>query len=344
MPHLEMQLTGHRRFDAVTAPDPDIPPGAVLVEVAAANLCPTDVKKWDDRELGERLRGRGLVLGHEFAGTIVATGDGVIDLAVRDRVTVDPVLRCGSCPSCASGRPEFCTALLGLGAAAGDPVACAPLGGGFAERVVVPAGNVLPLPDSVDFAAGSLVEPLADVMNSLETARLLPGDTAAVIGLGPMGLLHVEALLDAGIEVVGVDLREDRLAVARSLGAAAVLPSALGEADVVFVVAGGGGYVPSVQLGLERLAPGGRLVLFSSAPSGTLLPFDSNRVHYRRQQVLGVVGFERRHALEAIGLLSRGAISVDVLRTPSVPLRDLQTAFEGVADPGVLKAAIEFGS
>jgi threonine dehydrogenase-like Zn-dependent dehydrogenase len=285
-----------------------------------------------------------------MAGEVVEVAFDVVGTRVGDRVAIDPVLRCGECAACAAGHTEFCNSLLGVGAAAGDPVACARLreeegiGGGFAERLIVPAANCIPLPDDLDFEAAALVEPLADVMHSIEAARLAPGDMTAVMGLGPMGLLHVEALLHAGHRVIGVDLREDRREIVTSLGATAVHPDDLTMVDAVFVTAGGGGYAPATTTALDHLAPGGRVVLFSSAPTGTLLPVDTNRIHYKRQSMLGVVGFDRRHADDAIRVLRGGGITVDVIRQPRVALADIGSAFQHVLDPGVLKTAIDISA
>ncbi|WES62808.1 alcohol dehydrogenase catalytic domain-containing protein [Microbacter sp. GSS18] len=347
--HLQLRLTGHRQVEAVEVPDREPGPGQVRVRVAAASLCPTDVKKWNDAALAERLDGAPLVLGHEFAGVVDAIGDDVESVSLGDRVAVDPVLRCGACRWCLGGKPGHCTALLGIGAAAGDAAECAGLArtigitGGFEESTIVPAGQLIPLADGVSMAAGALVEPLADVVHAVRAARVRPGERAAVIGLGPMGLLHVEVLAAAGAEVTGVDLREDRNDVCRDLGSPAVTPDGLEETDVAFVVAGGGGYAPALELALDRLAPGGRVVLFSSAPRGVVVPIDTNRIHYRRQQMIGVVGFDPEDAERAVELLARGAVSVDRIRTPRVSLADAQAAFENVTGPGVLKAAIDFG-
>ncbi|WOF22986.1 alcohol dehydrogenase catalytic domain-containing protein [Microbacterium betulae] len=349
MTHLQMELSGHRALRAVEAETPRPGPGHVLLAVEAASLCPTDVKKWDDAALAERLGGRGLVLGHEFAGTVVETSDGD-EALLGMRAAVDPVLRCGACRACTTGRPGLCTSLLGIGAAAGDPVACAGLAattgitGGFSERAIVPAANLIPIPAAVGFAAASLVEPLADVVCSVEAAGLRAGERAAVIGLGAMGLLHLDVLADRGVQAVGVDVRDDRLAQASAHGAPGVTPEQLDEVDVVFVVAGGAGHVPAALRGLEALAPGGRVVLFSSASAGRTAPIDTNRLHYRRQRIVGVVGFERHHAAEAVSLLERGAVAEEAIRTPSVALAELSDAFEAVGEPGALKPAIRIGA
>lgn len=348
MTYVAMELDAHRHMARVEREHRDLLPGQVDIAVRAANLCPTDFKKWDDPFLPARLEGRTLPLGHEFAGVVTRVAPDVDGVAVGDRVAVDPVIRCGSCPACIGGRPGFCTALLGVGAAAGDPVDCADLavtagiGGGFAEHVVVPAANTIALPDSLSFAAGSLVEPLADVMHSIEAGALRDGDTSAVVGLGPMGLLHVLALLADGRQVIGVDLREDRRALVESLGVATYSPDEMPAADAVFVTAGGQGHAPATRTALERLAPGGRVVLFSSGPKGVQVPVDSNRLHYRRQSLVGVVGFDRRHALEAIRVLGTGSVDIDLVRQPAVPLAEIDTAFENILNPGVLKTAVLF--
>jgi L-iditol 2-dehydrogenase len=342
-------LTAPRHLEVRDLEDPVLGAGEVLVRVRSTNLCPTDVKKWQDESLGALLRDRPLLLGHEIAGEVVATGSGV-ELRPGARVAINPVLPCGSCEACADARPAACERLTAIGAAAGPVEANARLlaergiGGGFAEIVKAPRSALFALPDDVSFAAASLLEPLADVLCGIAAGGTVEGRRCVVYGLGPMGLLHVQALAYLGAHVTGVDPREDRRDGALAFGADdAVDPDAAPVADRAYVVVGGAGLVPAATAALEHLEVHGSVVLFASGPSGAVVPVDANRLHYRRQRLVGVVGFETEHAQQALQLLAASAIDVDGLRTPRLrDLDDLQGAFEAIGRPGVLKPAIDF--
>ncbi len=206
----------------------------------------------------------------------------------------------------------------------------------------MPASAVIPLPDTLSFAAASLIEPFADVMHGIDAGGAVDGKRCAVFGLGPMGLLHVQALRRLGAHVVGADPRADRRETALHFGAhAALAPDDVHDIDRAYIVTGGPGLIAAAEMALDVLNVHGSLVLFASAPKGVPLAFDPNRLHYLRQRIVGVVGFEARHADQAIALLLAGAIDVDALRTPSIGLDDVQSAFESAGEPGVLKAGLD---
>jgi threonine dehydrogenase-like Zn-dependent dehydrogenase len=180
-------------------------------------------------------------------------------------------------------------------------------------------------------------------MHSIEADGSVEGRRCVVFGLGPMGLLHVQALVHLGADVVGADPRADRRATALEFGAHTVVaPEEVPVVDRAYVVAGGAGLVAAATRALEVLDASGSLVLFASGPTGAQLVMDPNRLHYQRQSVVGVVGFEPRHAQAATQLLSAHAIDVDALRRPRIELDDLPWAFEAVGRPDVLKPAIDF--
>jgi L-iditol 2-dehydrogenase len=333
-------LTAPRAFELRSIPDPEVGSDEVLIEVRAVNVCPTDIKKWKDDGLAELLDRTPLILGHEIAGRVVAVGAGVEHINTGDRVAVDPVIRTRD-----SGGNEV---LSGIGSAAGPVELNARLlkergiGGGFAELVKVPATNVIPIPHDLSFAAASLVEPLADVVFAVEKAQPVRDRRCGVFGLGPMGLLHVEVLRHAGAHVIGIDPREDRRATAREFGAReAVAPGTVGALDCAFIVAGGAALTAASEEALKLLNPDGVLVLFASGSTNATLTIDLNRVHYRRQNIVGVVGFRRTHADEAIRLLRVGAIDVDRLRQPKIPLAELGRGFAETGTPGTFKFAVD---
>ena len=338
-------LSANRSFEIRRIQRPTVQSHEVLTRVRATNVCATDVKKWDNPGVLAALAGRPLILGHEIAAEVIEVGAAVSMLRPGDRIAIDPVIRPPlSVEYGATGSDD----LLGVGAAAGSPAANGELfvrhgiGGGFAELLKIPAACAIPLPEEVSFEEGSLVEPLADVVHSVEAAGDVAGAQCAVYGLGPMGLLHVVLLVSLGAKVTGVDLRPDRRALSVSLGAnAAVGPDEPGSFNNVFIAVGGAGFLPACSAALDRLEPGGTLVAFSSAPSGASLTLDVNRLHYRNQRLVGVVGFDRSHADLALEHLSDHLLDVEILRRPHFSLPQIQKAFEECQSPGAVKVAID---
>ena len=202
----------------VEAPRPA--PGEVLVRVRAAGVCGSDVHGFT----GSTGRRRpGVIMGHEFCGTVEALGGGVSGRAVGERVVVQPILSCGECARCRAGQPNLCLHRRGIGWS---------VNGGYAEFVSVPTRNALPLPDEVGWHAGALVEPLAVALHAANLTPLEVGDTAVVLGAGPVGLLTVLALKLRGAgRVIVSDLSPHRLGLARRLGADEVIHA--GETDPV---------------------------------------------------------------------------------------------------------------
>jgi Zn-dependent alcohol dehydrogenase len=198
------RILGPRRSEVATVAVPTPGPGEVLIEVARAGICGTDLHILDgDYELARFP----MTPGHEFAGTIVALGEGVRLRRIGERVTADPNLPCGICPECQRGAVNQCHDLAVVGVSRD---------GAFARYVNVPEGVVVPIGD-LSFAEGALVEPLACVVWGLERIRVRAGDHALVFGAGPMGCLLIQALKSCGAaRVAVVDVAPARLALART--------------------------------------------------------------------------------------------------------------------------------
>ncbi|URN96344.1 MAG: 2,3-butanediol dehydrogenase [Candidatus Pristimantibacillus lignocellulolyticus] len=164
-----------------------------------------------------------IVMGHEFSGKVVEVGEGVTDIEIGDRVTVEPIYSCGKCEACKQGKYNLCS-LMGFYGLAGG-------GGGFSEYASVPAHMIHKLPDNVSFEQGALVEPSAVALHAVKQSKVKVGDKVAVFGTGPIGLLVIEALKAAGAaEIYAVELSSQRREKANELGAIALDPS---ESDIV---------------------------------------------------------------------------------------------------------------
>jgi L-iditol 2-dehydrogenase len=303
---------GDLRLEEVPKPEPG--PDEVLVEVEVALTDGTDAKTF--------ARGHPLLLaetpssfGHEFAGVDVATGR---------RVVAANSAPCGVCAACRRGEETLCE---------DRPF----LNGAYAEYVVVPARiaerNMLPIPDGLAPEVAAMVEPLACCLHGAERAEIDSGQTVAVLGLGPIGLMLCAAARDAGAEVIAVGRRPERRELATSFGAQ---PGDGVGADIVIEAAG---TADAWQAAVDLVRPGGRVVFFGGRERGSEVPVDTFRLHYEELTLRGAFHHAPRHVRAALAFLASGAYPWEELITHRVGLEEVPTLF---ADPprDLLKAAV----
>jgi L-iditol 2-dehydrogenase len=305
--------TGDLRVEEV--PDPVPGPGDVLVQVEVALTDGTDLKTF--------RRGHPLLLsevpspfGHEFCGIDVATGR---------RVVAANSAPCGECAACRRGQEPQCANLLPL------------LNGAYAELIVVPERiarvNLLPVPPGLAPEVAALVEPLACCLRGVERAEIQPGDTVAVLGAGPIGLMLCACVADAGGRPVLVGGRPERRALAPAFGAV----SGDGcDADVAIEATGS---EDAWRDALSLVRTGGTAVMFGGLPSGTEVAVDAYRVHYDELTVRGAFHHAPQHVRAALAFLASGARPWATLLTHEVSLEGLPGLF---ADPprDYLKAVV----
>ncbi len=229
---------GAREIEVADVPCPVIQPDEVLIRVAYCGICGSDLEAYHTG-----MYEPGMIIGHEFAGTLIEVGAEVTGWQMGDRVTVNDAIPCGECAACREGRLDACESLLLPGLTQE---------GAFAEYTKTTARGLHRLPDEVTLREGALVEPLAVALHGIRKSRLKPGDRAVVMGAGPIGLLALQCAMLAGARsVVVTEIDEIRAALARRLGASAVLHPARDNvnvavdkltehrgADVVFVCTG----------------------------------------------------------------------------------------------------------
>ncbi len=204
-------------------PPPAPAPGEVLVRVAAAGICGSEIEGFVTRS---PVRTPPLIMGHEFCGEVAALGLGVTGVAPGDRVVANSLVTCGRCDCCREGMSHLCPSRRGFGR--DRP-------GGFAELVAVPETALVPLPDKVSPVQGALVEPLANAVHAWSLVRERFPETVVVIGAGTIGLMCLQVARAAGaFRLVSVDTNDLRLEVAHSLGAEPVVNP--GREDVVAAV------------------------------------------------------------------------------------------------------------
>jgi propanol-preferring alcohol dehydrogenase len=181
----------------------------VLVRIRAAGICHSDVHY---RKGTSPVSSLPRTLGHEIAGVVEATGSAVTGPSVGDRVCLHYLVTCGECGYCRTGHEQFCP----RGAMLGKHV-----DGGYAEYIAVPARNAVPLPDEVSFEHGAvLMCSSATSFHALRKARLQPGETVAVFGVGGLGMSAIQLARSFGaVAVYAVDISEDKLALAEQFAA-----------------------------------------------------------------------------------------------------------------------------
>jgi alcohol dehydrogenase len=275
--------------------DPAAAQGDTLIAVAAAGICGSELHGISE----PGFRQPPLVMGHEFVGT---TEDG-------RRVVVNPIVSCGACDMCSAGHDQLCRtrSIVGIHRA-----------GGFAERVAVPEKQLHALPDAMGWDEAALIEPLANALHVWRLAGALKGSRVGVIGAGPIGLVCLlVAQRDAG-DVMITDLSDDRLALARKLGALETAAELEGEFDVVLDAVG----APAThRASVEHLAPWGTTVWVGllSDDAG----FVSRDLVRWEKKVFGSFAYTARDFADAVALAS----DVDLSWTTSFPLEDGATIF-----------------
>jgi L-iditol 2-dehydrogenase len=309
-------------------------PGEVTVRVSAAGLCGTDYRIWT----GERPVRYPLVMGHEFVGSILSTGPDVRGFAAGDRVVVEPNYSCGTCPLCLEGNRNLCLSRVTIGI---------DVDGGFAEQVRVPAKCCWQIPPDVSDFDAVIIEPLAVVVRAVGRATPRGGESAAVVGVGSLGLLAVQVLRARGLRVLAVARRPERLALARELGADAVHASTDGTLDAaaprfsgregVDLVIETAGTAEAVTHALSLVRPGGRVVLTGLPHESTPVAFFS--VVRREVTIIGSMIYQDEFR-EALALVANRQVMVGPLLTHRFPLADIRAAFVAHRDPASIKVTL----
>jgi L-iditol 2-dehydrogenase len=309
-------------------------PGDVVVRVSAAGLCGTDYRIWT----GERPVQYPRVMGHEFVGAIAAVGAGVSGLSSGDRVVVEPNYSCGRCPLCVEGNRNLCLSRVAIGI---------DVDGGFAELVRVPARCCWPIPRAVSDLDAVVTEPLAVVVRAVARATPRAGESAAVVGVGSLGLLALQVLRARGARVLAVARTATRLALARELGAEAVHALADGPLDRVGQTFSGregvdlvietAGTAEAVTNALSLVRPGGRIVLTGLPHEPTPVAFFS--VVRREVTIIGSMIYQDEFP-EALALVASRQVRTMPLLTHRFPLDDIAAAFAAHRDPASIKVAL----
>lgn len=316
-------LTEYKHLELADIPTPEIGPDDLLVQVKACGICGSDIHGWDGSS-GRRIPP--LVMGHEAAGVVSAVGENVTGFAVGDRVTFDSMVSCGKCHFCLEGRPNLCDDRMVLGVSCGDYRRY----GAFAEYISVPARITFPIPDELPFAHAALIEAVSVAVHAANRTPVKMGDTAVVVGSGMIGLLVIQAIRLAGCSnVIAVDLSDEKLKVAKQLGADVTLNASKDDvvarvkeltsgrgADVALEVVGA---TATVQSAIECTRKGGSVTIVGNLAPTVEFPLQS--VVTRELNIFGSCASSREYPA-CIDLLARGAIRVEEMISAKAPLED----------------------
>lgn len=328
-------LHGPRDLRVESRRDPRPEPGEVVVRMTAAGLCGTDYEIWS----GARPVAYPRIMGHELVGRVEATASDVTRVSPGDPVVVEPNYSCGHCPLCREGNRNLCLSRTTIGINAD---------GGFAELVRVPARCCWRATAGAAGDALLLAEPLAVVVRAVGRGEPKPGETAAIVGAGTLGLLALQVLRARGARVMVTSRSRRRFALASQLGADAThatLEGPLADAarrfsgrEGVDLVVETAGTAEAITHALELVRPGGRVVL-------TGLPHEPTSVSFfsvvRREITLTGSMIYQDEFPEAMRLLDSGAVQTAPLITHRFGLDRIGEAFAAHADPSSIKVALE---
>jgi L-iditol 2-dehydrogenase len=310
-------------------PVPHAEPGEIVVRVGAALTCGTDLKIYR-RGYHATMLTPPVAFGHELAGTVVEIGEGVTNLAVGDRVVPLNSAPCDVCFWCMKGQQNLCEDLLFNN-------------GAYAEYLRIPARivekNTLKLPEVLPLEFAALTEPLACVVRGLEECAARPGDTMAVIGAGPIGLMFMHAAQLSGVRVIAVVKRDDQVEAAKTFGAESVIKIA----DAVDPVAAVRALTPDdrgVDIAVEAVATptawewavamvrkGGLVNFFGGPPSGTKVRLDTNRLHYGEITLKASFHHTPATARTAFDLIASGRFKCREYITGTARLTEIRAVF-----------------
>ena len=318
------------RIEQVPVPVPG--PGEMVLRVGAALTCGTDLKVYR-RGYHAKMLTLDRLFGHEMAGTVVSVGAGVTEFAARDRVVPLNSAPCDACYFCANGQQNLCEDLIFNN-------------GAYAEYLLIPERivkkNTLRVPDEMPLEHAALTEPLACVMRGLEESNAHAGQTAIVLGAGPIGLLFIHAASLAGLNVIAVVKRKDQVATAKHFGAQQVVR--LGDVDDAIAAAraltpqGRGADIvleavatpEAWQWAVQMARKGGLVNFFGGPPAGTSVALDTNLIHYSDLTLKASFHHTPATVRRAFDLLCSGRFLCDDFLTGSATLEELPEVYRSM--------------
>ena len=273
-----------------------------------------------------------VIPGHEAIGRIEEIGDGVSDLIVGQRVTVQPNFSCGSCALCRAGHKNICPSKVRLGV---------DTNGVFAELVKVPADYVWPVPEGLEDDVAVFTEPVAVIVHAMKIREPQEGDRTLIFGAGIMGLLTLQLAAAKGAEVTACDIIESKLEMAKQLGASRIIgtkepvESFYGAFDVIYETSGASG---ALNQAIRLAAPLAKIVILGLP--GKDHPVPTDLIVRKELQIMGSLIYTSEFP-ESMDILKSGKIKTDLLNTGKLSLNELDNALREFTSPERLKMLVE---
>lgn len=352
------QETGQAKADILDGVElVDLQPGDVRIRMRATGVCHSDISAMS----GTIPQPAPCVLGHEGAGEIVEVGEGVTKVAPGDHVIVVWVPPCGECPTCLRGQPNLCpSSMTSMGnqrfSVDGTPFFGFAGTGTFAEESVMPQQAVVRIPDDVPFEIGALIGcgVTTGVGAVLNTARVEPGSSVAVIGAGGVGISVIQGARIAGAsEIVAIDMQEPKLETAKRFGANyGATPDTIDDVkneitggegfDYVFEVVG---HSATIRQAYDLARRGGAAVVVGAGAMGDEVSFNAFELFYMEKRILGSLYGSADVRVEfprLINLWRNGRLDLDGMISRRLKLDDVNDAFEAMERGEVIRQIILF--
>jgi L-iditol 2-dehydrogenase len=308
-------------------PRPVPGPNEALIKVKCIGVCGSDIHYYQNGRIGRYVVQEPIILGHEVAGEIVEVGRDVSNVTVGDRVAIEPGVTCGRCDHCKSGRYNLCPDVFFL--------ATPPDDGAWADYIVMRSDVLFKLPDHMSYEEGAMLEPLSVGYHAMNRAKVKPGDSVLILGLGPIGLLAIQAARLFGVrEIYACDVSSFRLQAGLDAGAKAVfnpqdakweeqLLQATGGLgiDVVIECSGNRG---SISNSIKYAKTGGRIVLIG-LPSASETAMDIHRIIDAELDIYGVMRYANTYPDAIRAYCDSGLDSRNII-THSFPLSRIEEA------------------
>ncbi|MFD1144588.1 zinc-binding dehydrogenase [Larkinella insperata] len=297
----------YNKLTVTERPLPHFSADEVLLNVSACGICGSELETFKNQS---PRRVPPLIMGHEFCGTVEKMGANVVGYAKGDRVASNSVVSCGTCDPCKRGLTNLCKNRQVFGMHRG---------GAFGEYVNVPAHCLVPMPEKITPQAACMAEPLANGIHIVNLTRHLNPQKVLVIGAGPIGLVTQQAFQALlGVPVYVADLRNERLAIARKLGAVATINSAqedlvaaidrfTGQEGIDLVVDAVGNFQTNQQA-LKAIRPGGAIVLIGLHENSQ--PFFTYDIILAEKQIIGTYAATQQEINESLHLIASGQVDV----------------------------------
>lgn len=300
---------------------PEIADHEILVAVKRCGICGTDPHIYR----GHFPVPLPLIQGHEFSGEVVKVGAAVKTVGIGDRVTADINISCGKCFFCRMGQKLFCKEIVQIGVH---------INGAFAEYIKVPESNVYKLPEDMSWEEAAYIEPLACVIRGQDRANITLGSTVAIIGAGPMGLVHAQlAKMNGAARVIISEMNPVRLEKASNLGVDHVIDaSKVDPVQAVFDLTEGRGAdfvieavgaVPTYQQAFQMVRRGGTLVTYGAAPAHAVMEVKPFEIYSKELTIVGSYAGTYETWVKAISLISSKRFNPQDIISKTIPLNQV---------------------